>query len=89
MPKAGEICGILFFIFREIGAPHHLPHVLVKYGEYKGNFAIETGEQLNGRLFPARQSKTIQKVLVLHKEELLKFWHNLQQDTPESTAPIF
>lgn len=89
MPNVGEICGIVFFIFSEMGAPHHLPHVTVKYGNYKANYDIENGRRLVGSSFPVAQERLIRRVLRNHKKELMECWNKLNQEDPQPCGKIF
>lgn len=80
--------GSFFICNNEKGTPHHLPHVMVKYGEYKANFCIETGQRLDGRSFPSAQNRVINKIIQNHKKELLAFWNNLQTDNPAPMSKL-
>lgn len=79
MPNIGDICGIVFFIFNEIGQPHHKKHVLVKYGNYKANYDITTRQRLNGNM-PIPQERLILKLLFKHQDEFLECWSMLNQE---------
>lgn len=46
MPNVGSIYGIIFFIIREVGQPHHSPHFKAVYGKFKANYEIGTGKKL-------------------------------------------
>ena len=90
MPKVGQICGIVFHIFNEMGAPHHLKHVMVTYGDDSANFDIETGRLLSGNLKPSQMRK-VRKILSkeYNKNELLKRWDFLnQENVQEACRPI-
>lgn len=82
MPGVGEICGIKFYIYDERDEPHHLPHVNVVYGEYKANFCIETGKQLNGKNLPPAKARLVRKVLANHKADLMKWWNSINSPNP-------
>lgn len=90
MPRVGNICGLAFHIFNEMGAPHHSKHVLVTYGDDSAVFDINTGALLAGNLRP-QQMKIVRKVLKkeYNRNELLKRWDILNQENAlESSTPI-
>ncbi|MBO7411962.1 MAG: DUF4160 domain-containing protein, partial [Ottowia sp.] len=53
---------------------HHLPHIQVRYGEFKAVSEIPDGAVLEGEL-PARQMKLLQAWLEIHRDELMADWH--------------
>nr|WP_207146237.1 DUF4160 domain-containing protein [Chromatium okenii] len=52
---------------------HHLPHIHVRYNEYKIVLAIPNGEILEGQLLN-RQMKLLQAWIELHQNELMADW---------------
>lgn len=93
MPKIAEICGIVFSIFREVGCPHHIPHVRVKYGSQKANFDLLSGHQLDGRPFSPSVARKIRKFLNANKVQLLAAWEQCNDlkkpSSPEMIRPRF
>lgn len=81
MPNLGEFFGIVFYMYREVGSPHHLPHVTAKYGEHLANYDIETGRKLAGNM-PRQQEAKIAKILRVYKIDFLNCWNQLNQDNP-------
>lgn len=83
----GRICGIVFYMFREKGQPHHSEHVLAVYGEHRANYHIERRFRLNGYM-PNRQERVILNILSRHKAEFLDCWKSLNQEDPITPSPI-
>lgn len=82
MPTVAEICGIVIKIFREVGAPHHQPHITVSYEEYKANYNLN-GERIAGRSLPLPQERILKKLIANHQEEFLSIWNNLNSENPQ------
>ncbi|SJM91725.1 conserved hypothetical protein [Crenothrix polyspora] len=73
MPTISMFYGILVSMYALDIDKHHLPHIHVRYNEFKTVIAIPDGEVLEGRL-PIRQSKLIQAWVELHRDELMADW---------------
>ncbi|MDD4929743.1 MAG: DUF4160 domain-containing protein [Gallionella sp.] len=73
MPTISMFYGIIISMFFEIKEKHHLPHIHVRYQNFKISLAIEDGMPLAGEL-PARQLRMVQVWVDLHREELLADW---------------
>jgi hypothetical protein len=65
--------GIIISLFFEIKERHHLPHIHVRYQNYRASIAIEDGSLLAGD-FPPRQLRMIQVWVDLPRDELLANW---------------
>ncbi|MBA2369174.1 MAG: DUF4160 domain-containing protein [Candidatus Protochlamydia sp.] len=87
MPNIGNLFGIIFCMFCEIGAPHHKKHVLAMYGNYKANYDIETGRRINGNM-PSRQERVINQALRENKEDFLNCWELLNQENSVTPPKI-
>jgi len=63
--------GILVAMYVLDTEKHHLPHIHVRYNEFKAVLGIPEGELLEGDL-PRRQMKLVQAWIELHREKLYK-----------------
>lgn len=70
MPTISMFYGIIISLFFEIKERHHLPHIHVRYQNYRASIAIEDGSLLAGD-FPPRQLRMIQVWVDLPRDELL------------------
>jgi hypothetical protein len=52
---------------------HHLPHVHIRYAEFKAVIEIPSGNFLDGEL-PGKQMKLVQAWVALHSDELMADW---------------
>lgn len=83
MPRSVELifCGLVFWIYCEKGAPHHLKQVEVAFKRHrKGLYDIETGEcypNTENTLDPEERAKA-QEIIRRYRQKLLKDWHTLQ-----------
>jgi len=87
MPNIGDFLGIVFFIYCEKGAPHHLKHFRAMYGNYRANYDIETGCRINGNM-PSRQERIINEALRKYKDDFLKCWDMLNQENSVTPPKI-
>ncbi len=78
MPIISQFYGILIYIYLELGAHHHKPHIHAKYNEYEISITID-GEKINGNM-PKKQLKLIEAWMEIHKEELLAAWYAYNND---------
>ena len=53
---------------------HHLPHIHIRYNEFKVILDIPEGNVLEGNL-PPRQMKLVQAWIELHQDDLMADWH--------------
>ena len=73
MPTISMFYGILVTLLYEDNNRHHLPHIHVRYNEFKASIAIPGGEVLEGSL-PVRQMKLVQAWIELHQDDLMADW---------------
>jgi len=73
MPTISMFYGILISMFFEIKEKRHLPHIHVRYQNFRASVGIEDGDLLAGEL-PPRQLRMVQVWVDLHREELLADW---------------
>ena len=59
--------GILISMYVLDTEKHHLPHIHVRYNEFKASIAIPDGTVLNGNS-PTRQMKLVQAWIELHQD---------------------
>ncbi|MFN3883854.1 MAG: DUF4160 domain-containing protein [Rhodocyclaceae bacterium] len=74
MPTISMFYGILVAMYVLDADKHHLPHIHVRYNEFKAVVQIPDGEVLEGEL-PARQMKLLQAWIEIHRDELMADWH--------------
>ena len=72
MPLISQFCGILIYIYREIGGKHHQPHLHAKYGEYEAAYDFE-GNRIDGEL-PRKQDRLVEAWILLHQDEVRAAW---------------
>lgn len=65
--------GILVAMYALDTDKHSLPHIHVRYNEFKAVLGIPEGEMLEGKL-PARQMKLVQAWIELHRDDLMADW---------------
>ncbi len=67
---------------------HHLPHIHVRYNEFKASIAIPSGDVLEGSL-PIRQMKFVQAWIELHQDDLMADWFLASNgETPFKIDPL-
>ena len=74
MPTISMFYGILVAMYALDTEKHHLPHIHVRYNEFKAVFSIPDGGLLEGDL-PLRQMKLVLAWIELHQEDLLADWY--------------
>ena len=72
MPEIARFYGLIIKMFF-IQSAHNPPHFHVLYGEYMGEFDINTLNMIQGDL-PPRAVSLVQEWASLHKAELLEMW---------------
>jgi hypothetical protein len=73
MPCISMFYGILIYMYWYDNKEHKLPHIHVKYQDYKAIFAIQDGTLLDDNL-PNNKHKMLEVWIDLHKDELLADW---------------
>jgi len=85
MPQISSFFGIIIRMFYD---EHNPPHFHAQYGEYKCSIDIRTTAIIEGYL-PARVLGLVVEWTILHKDELLKNWQNIEQQQPlNKIAPL-
>ena len=73
MPEIARFYGLIIKMFF-MQSEHNPPHFHALYGEYMGEFDINTLEILEGDL-PTRAVKLVQEWAAIHQAELLDMWN--------------
>ena len=73
MPIISQFYGIIVSIYFNDEIKHNLPHIHVRYNEYKAVYDFEANI-LNGNL-PLKQRKLIEAWVIIRKEELITLWN--------------
>jgi hypothetical protein len=73
MPVISMFYGIIVQLFVLDTDRHHLPHIHIRYAEFRASIAIDTAEVLAGEL-PNRQLRLVTAWVELHRDELLADW---------------
>ena len=76
MPEIARFYGIVIKMFFK-PKEHEPSHIHALYGEYMGEFNIQTLEMIQGDL-PDRAQKLVQEWIGEHQEELQTMWDNQQ-----------
>ena len=76
MPEIARFYGLIIKMFF-MQSGHNPPHFHVLYGEYMGEFDINTLEMLEGDL-PPRAISLVREWAGLHQSELLNMWNTQQ-----------
>lgn len=74
MPTISMFYGILVSMYVLDTDKHHLPHIHIRYNEFKVILDIPEGNVLEGNL-PPRQMKLVQAWIELHQDDLMADWH--------------
>lgn len=73
MPVISMFYGIIIQMFFFDNKEHHVPHIHVRYGEFKAVFSIESGDLMAGKL-PQKQCRLVEAWIELHRDELTADW---------------
>ena len=73
MPEIARFYGIIIKMFF-IASEHNSPHFHAIYGEYVGEFDINTLRMIEGDL-PPRAVSIVSEWAELHQQELLEMWN--------------
>ena len=65
--------GILVSMYVLDTQKHHLPHIHIRYAEFKAVIEIPSGHLLDGDL-PSKQMKLVQAWIAIHSDELMADW---------------
>ena len=72
MPEVSRFYGIVIKMFFK-PKEHEPSHIHALYGEYMGEFNIQTLEMIEGDL-PAKAQSMVREWLALHKKKKKKMW---------------
>ena len=72
MPEISRFYGIVIKMFFK-PKEHEPSHIHALYGEYVGEFNLETFEMMEGDL-PQKAQKLVKEWLIINQQELLKMW---------------
>ncbi len=78
MPIISQFYGIIVSIYFNDNDKHKLPHIHVRYNEYKATYDFEANI-INGFL-PIKQTKLIEAWIIIHKEELETLWKVMEEE---------
>ena len=73
MPSISMFYGIIVYMLFKDNKRHNLPHIHVKYSEYKAVFDIKNCKLLDGKL-PPKETKMVETWILLRQPELLANW---------------
>ena len=74
LPEIARFYGLIIKMFF-MQSEHNPPHFHALYGEYMGEFDINTLEMLQGDL-PPRAVNIVREWAMLHQSELLEMWNS-------------
>lgn len=78
MPIISQFYGIVVSMyFDEKNGKHHIPHIHVRYNNYKIVYDFESNI-LSGDI-PYKQKKMVEAWILIHKEELVTLWNIIQE----------
>lgn len=88
MPTISMFYGILVSMYVLDTQKHHLPHIHIRYAEFKAVIEIPSGNLLDGNL-PDKQMKLLQAWIALHSDELMADWVMAAAgETPYKIEPL-
>ena len=77
LPIISQFYGIIITMYVN-EEKHHLPHIHIRYNEYKEVMDFE-GNILSGEI-PYKQNQLVRAWILIHKEELESLWRLLQDE---------
>lgn len=87
MPTISMFYGILVMMMFNDNTQHNLPHIHVKYQNYKAVFSLD-GDLLSGE-FPLKKTRMVQVWIDLHQDELIADWElAVNGEMPYSIDPL-
>ena len=78
MPIISQFYGIIVSMYFNENSKPNLPHIHVRYNEYKASYDFEANI-INGSL-PNKQTKLIEAWIIIHKEELVTLWKLMEEE---------
>jgi hypothetical protein len=73
MPVISMFYGIIISMYYKDNKQHNLPHIHIRYNEFKAVYSIPDGQLLEGDI-PINKEKLIIAWIELRKEELMADW---------------
>ncbi len=77
MPEISRFLGIIITMYF---SEHNPPHFHARYGEHRGEIAIQSLSVIAGRL-PPRVLGLVMEWAALHRDELMENWELARQQT--------
>lgn len=88
MPVISMFFGIIVQLHFFDNDRHKLPHIHVRYAEFKASIDIQTSEVLDGEI-PLRQLRLVQAWIEIHRDELMADWAlAVEGNTPYKIEPL-
>lgn len=78
MPIISQFYGIIISMYFNDNNNHNLPHIHVRYNEYKASYDFEANV-LSGSI-PTKQNKLVEAWIIIHKEELITLWKLMEEE---------
>ncbi len=78
MPIISQFYGIIVSMYFDDKKKHNLPHVHIRYNEYKAIYDFEAN-LLEGKL-PIKQTKLVEAWIIIRKEELVTLWKLMEEE---------
>jgi hypothetical protein len=73
MPVISMFYGIIISMYYKDNKQHNLPHIHIRYNEFKAVYSIPDGQLLEGNI-PINKEKLIIAWIELRKEDLMADW---------------
>ncbi len=78
MPIISQFYGIIVSMYFDDKKKHNLPHVHIRYNEYKAIYDFEAN-LLEGKL-PIKQTKLVEAWIIIRKEGLVTLWKLMEEE---------
>lgn len=88
MPTISMFYGIVVLMYYRDSGRHSLPHIHVRYQNFKSSISISDGVVLDGE-FPPKQLRLVQAWIEIHREDLMADWDlAVTGEEPFRIAPL-
>lgn len=88
MPTISMFYGIIVLMYYEDIGQHSLPHIHVRYQNFKASINIADGAVLDGK-FPPKQLRLVQAWIEIHQDALMADWNlAVEGQEPFRIAPL-
>lgn len=81
MPVVSMFYGIIVYMYFRDNKQHNIPHIHIKYNEYKAIYSIPDGKLLDGKI-PSSKEKLVLAWIELRQDELMADWHLAVEGEP-------